>query len=107
MSRFRHLTKGIAPRRTEPTRIVAINAMFRIPKELTRSVFGMLGCRWLKVIPMLKQKTYFQQVPLPVVWKMVAEQIRRELKANQNQLNRKEKLARNHLAAQENSTKQF
>ena len=56
---------------------------------------------------MLKQKTYFQQVPLPVVWKMVAEQIRRELKADQNELNRKEKLARNHLAAQENSTKQF
>jgi hypothetical protein len=56
---------------------------------------------------MLKPKTHFEQVPLAVVWKMVAGQIRRELKANQDGLNRKEKLARDHLAAQENSTKRF
>jgi hypothetical protein len=56
---------------------------------------------------MLKPKTHFQQVPLTMVWKMVAGQIRRELKANQDELNRKEQLARDHLAAQENSTVRF
>jgi hypothetical protein len=56
---------------------------------------------------MLKPKTHFQQVPLTLVWKMVAGQIRRELKANQDELNRKEKLARDHLAAQENSSDGF
>jgi hypothetical protein len=67
----------------------------------------MLGCIWSKVIPMLKPKTHFEQVPLTWVWKMIAAQIRRELNANQDELNRKEKLARDQLAAHENSIGRF
>lgn len=56
---------------------------------------------------MLKSKTHFEQVPLTVVWKMIMGQIRSELRSNQDELNRKEKLARDLLAAQKNSTKRF
>ena len=107
MSRFGHFSERGVPPRSESIHIVPTNAISRIPKELARSVFGMLGCSWLKVIPMLKSKTHFEQVPLTVVWKMIMAQIRCEQKANQDELNRKEKLARDPLAAQKNSTERF
>jgi hypothetical protein len=81
--------------------------MYRIPKELTRSAFGLLGCSWWKVIPMLKPKTHFEQVPLTTVRKIVVRQVRRESKAKQDQLRREKKLEKDHLAAQEQSTERF
>jgi hypothetical protein len=56
---------------------------------------------------MLKPKTHFEQIPLKLVLKMVVRQIRREHKASQDELNRMEKLARDHLAARENPTERI
>jgi hypothetical protein len=107
MSRLRHLTIRIAPRRSESTRFVPTNAIFRIPKELTRSAFGLLGCRWWKVIPMLKPKTHFEQVPLTMVRQIVVGQVRREIRAKEDQLRRKKKLEKEDLAAPEQSIERF
>jgi hypothetical protein len=56
---------------------------------------------------MLKPKTHFEQVPLTLVLKMLARQVRRELDASKDELIRKEKLARDHLAAQHSSTERY
>ena len=81
--------------------------MYRIPKELTRSAFGLLGCKWLRVVPMLKPKTHFDQVPLTIVRKIVVGQVRREIKVKQDELRRKKKLEQDDLAAPEQSTERF
>ena len=107
MSRFGQLAERVPLPRNESGHFVPTNPICRIPKELTRSIFGMLGCRWWKVIPMLKPKTHFEQIPLKLVLKMVVRQIRREHKASQDELNRMEKLARDHLAARENPTERI
>jgi len=53
VSRTRHPAARIAPVRIELGRIFPVNANVRMPKELTRSDYSLLGCRWWKVIPML------------------------------------------------------
>jgi hypothetical protein len=49
--------------------------MFRISKELTRSASWLLGSNWWEEIPMLKAKTYFEQVPLEIVKKITGEEM--------------------------------
>lgn len=56
---------------------------------------------------MLKPKTHFEQVPLTMVRKIVVGQVRREIRAKQDELSRKKKLEKDHLAAQEQSTERF
>jgi hypothetical protein len=58
----------------------------------------------VEVIPMLKPKTHFEQVPLTIVTKVVLGQIRREKRAKQDELRRKKKLEQSDLAAPEQST---
>jgi hypothetical protein len=56
---------------------------------------------------MLKPKTYFEQVPLTMVRKIVVGQVRREIRAKEDQLRRKKKLEQADLAAPEQSTERF
>jgi (2Fe-2S) ferredoxin len=39
---------------------------------------GLIGFRWWKEVPMLKNRTHFEQVPLETVRKIVKEQLQRE-----------------------------
>jgi hypothetical protein len=107
MSRLRHLTALNESPRNEPSRLIATNAIVRIAKELTRSAFGLLGCRWLREIPMLKPKTHFEQVPLTMVRKIVFGQVRREIRAKKDDLTRRKKLEKDDLTAPEQSTERF
>ena len=51
--------------------------------------------------------THFEQVPLTMVRKIVFGQVRREIRAKEDQLRRKRKLEKDHLAAQEQSAERF
>jgi len=50
---------------------------------------------------MIKPKTYFEQVPLAIVRKIVVSQVQRELRVKQDQMSRKKRLEKGRLAAQE------
>jgi hypothetical protein len=62
---------------------------------------------WLKEIPMLKPKTHFEQVPLGMVRKIVFGQVRREIRAKEDELRRRKKLEKDDLAAPEQSAERF
>lgn len=50
----------------------------RTPKDMTRMSFGLLRSVQQEGGAMLRPKTHFEQVPLEVVKKIVAEQIKKE-----------------------------
>jgi hypothetical protein len=56
---------------------------------------------------MLKPTTYFEQVPLTTVRKIVVEQVRREIRAKEEQLRRKKKVENDQSAAREQWTERF
>jgi hypothetical protein len=73
--------------------------MLRFPKELTRIASGLLASRWSGVIPMPKQRTHFEQIPLEAVRKIVEDQLSEEITAKPDRVTSKKNLAKDLLAA--------
>jgi hypothetical protein len=76
--------------------------MARIPKDLTRTNSRLLAWRRSQGVLMLEPKTYYEQVPLEIVRKIVKEQLRREITIEQDQGTEKEKLEEDFSGGQEN-----
>src|SRR3984893_14397186 len=94
---------GATPSLSEGTPIVPNSTTTRFPKELTRSTSSLLVSRRLGVIPMLRARTHFEQVPLESVRKMVEGQVPREIISERDPVTKKKKVEERLQATQEQS----
>ena len=79
--------------------------MVRIPKELTRSAFGLLGSKLGKEISMTKPKTHFEQVPLEIVQKIVEVAAPGKIRTKPERVSKEKELKKEEFVVREEATK--